>query len=87
MGLCASHGPRRVSEAVQVAHVEVLTVALTVHNARRAARWSRIDINGTPGNRRDRDASRLPLSPAAVEQVNRVARLSEHVAHTDSAHE
>jgi hypothetical protein len=67
--------------------VEVLTVALTVQTARRAARWSHIDITGTPGDRRDRDPSQWPLSPAAGEQVNLVARLPERVAHTDSAHE
>jgi hypothetical protein len=66
---------------VQLVHVEVLTVALTAQNARRAARWSRIDINGNPGDRRDLDASRLPLSPAAGEQVDLIARLSEHATH------
>jgi hypothetical protein len=79
--VCASHRPTRVSEAGQLVLVEGLTVALTVQNARRAARWSRIDINGHPGDRRDLDTSRLPLSPAAGEQVDLVARLLEHVAH------
>jgi hypothetical protein len=32
-GPCASHRPRLVSEAVQLVHMEVLNVALTVHNA------------------------------------------------------
>jgi hypothetical protein len=76
-----------VSEAVQLVHMEVLTVAPTVHNASSAARWSHIDINGNPGDRRDRDQPQLPLSPATGEQVDLVARLSEHVAHMDSAHE
>jgi hypothetical protein len=68
-------------------HVEVLTVALTVHNASSAARWYSIDINGIPGDRRDLNKPWLPLSPAAGEQVDLVARLSEHVANMDSAHE
>ena len=43
------------SEAVQLVHVKVLTVALTVHNASSAVRWYRIDIKGIPGDRRDLD--------------------------------
>jgi hypothetical protein len=73
--------PRLVSEAVPLVHVEVLTVALTVQHARRAARWSRIDVKGNPRDQRDLDTSRLPLLPAAGDQVDLVARLLEHVAH------
>jgi hypothetical protein len=76
-----------VSETVQLVHVEVLTVALTVRNASSAARWYRIDINGNPGDRRDLDEPRLPLSPGPGKQADLVARLSEHIANTDSAHE
>ena len=86
-GVCASRPLRLVSEAVQLVHVEVLTVALTIHNARRATRWSRSDSTGMPGDRRVRDKAWLPLWPAAGEQVDLVARLSAQVAHPDSAHE
>src|SRR5437763_450994 len=47
------------SEAVQLVHVKVLTVALTVHNASSAVRWYRIDIKGIPGDRRDLDQPTL----------------------------
>src|SRR5205085_12155797 len=85
--VCASRPLRLVSEAVQLVHVEVLTVALTVHNARRATRWSRSDSTGMPGDRRVRDKAWLPLWPVAGEQVDLVARLSAQVAHPDSAQE
>lgn len=87
--MCASRRLRLVSEAVQLVHVEVLTVALTVQNARSAARWYCIDINGFPddGDRRDLDKPRLPLSPGAGDQVDLIDRLAEHSANMDSAHE
>jgi hypothetical protein len=77
-----------VSEAIQLVHVEVLTVALTVPNASTAARWYRIAINGIPDDdRRDLAKPQLPLSPGAGEQMDLVARRSEHVANTDNSRE